>query len=301
MFPLRTKKIGGYLFGQRTFYNSFHNGTDYQAEYVNYYAPFSGYATSGEGVEGGKFWQLKTPDGHKFIARHLSKIIKTGIVKEGELVAITGNSGRYTTNPHLHQEAYKNNLLVDPEKINWGNPPTPVLQKTFMAITVIANNNTWNLTPRLDNLKKMFVEHSLGKLEPVFKFKYSNFTKIPKGSFNGIECIDVNWYRNNVTPMAEGQATLFLCNPKDYPSTNSWGYMTWGDPKRPVRIEVTALESESNVFEERAFHEICHALFFLTGQPDRVHELLYQDPPKYKALLSLIDYGKLQNALVTIN
>ncbi len=72
-------------------------------------------------MEGGKFWQLVTPNGYKFISRHMTRIIKTGIVKEGDLVAITGNSGKFTTNPHLHQEVYKNGVLINPETLIWSS------------------------------------------------------------------------------------------------------------------------------------------------------------------------------------
>jgi hypothetical protein len=121
MFPLNKRKVQGYSFGQKTFYGTKHTGTDYLASYVNYYAPFDGYASAGSGPEGGTWWQLTRPDGTKFIARHLSKLIKVGKVREGELVAVTGNSGAYTTNPHLHQEVYIKGKISDPEKFNWGS------------------------------------------------------------------------------------------------------------------------------------------------------------------------------------
>lgn len=120
MFPLKKRKIGGYKFGEKTFYNTKHTGTDYEANYVNYYAPFSGYASAGKGTQGGIWWTLTKADGTKFTARHLSKLMKTGQVKEGDLVAVTGNTGTLTTHPHLHQEVYINGKLTDPEKFNWG-------------------------------------------------------------------------------------------------------------------------------------------------------------------------------------
>lgn len=121
MFPLLKRKIGGYKFGQPTFYNTKHTGTDYEANYVEYFAPFSGTAITGHGTEGGTWWQLTRDDGVKFIARHMSKIMKTGKVQEGDSVAVTGNSGTLTTKAHLHQEVYVNGKLVDPEKFNWNN------------------------------------------------------------------------------------------------------------------------------------------------------------------------------------
>lgn len=119
MFPLKQRKVKGYSFGQKTFYGTKHTGTDYLAVNVNYYAPFDGYASAGKGYEGGTWWQLTRSDGTKFIARHLSKLVKTGQVKEGDLVAVTGNSGAFTTNAHLHQEVYIKGKLTDPEKFLW--------------------------------------------------------------------------------------------------------------------------------------------------------------------------------------
>ena len=118
MFPLSKRKIGGYSFGQRTFYGTKHTGTDYEANYVNYYAPFSGFASKGWGPEGGNYWTLVSSN-RKFIARHLSKTLKVGQVNQGDLVAITGNTGIFTTKPHLHQEVYVDGKLIDPDKFIW--------------------------------------------------------------------------------------------------------------------------------------------------------------------------------------
>jgi len=38
-------------------------------------------------------------------------------VKQGELIAQTGNSGLATTGPHLHFEIWHNGKAVDPETI----------------------------------------------------------------------------------------------------------------------------------------------------------------------------------------
>ncbi len=121
MFPLLKRKIGGYKFGQPTFYGTKHTGTDYEASYVNYYAPFDGTIQTGFGYEGGNFLTLTRANGDQLTARHLSKLIrKSGQVKEGELIAVTGNTGAFTTNPHLHQEVKSKGKLIDPETYNWG-------------------------------------------------------------------------------------------------------------------------------------------------------------------------------------
>jgi hypothetical protein len=76
-------------------------------------------------------------------------------------------------------------------------------------------------------------------------------------------------------------------------------------------MEVAANEIDTSGLQNfilLAFHEICHTLFFLTDQPDwnpaindyTVHQYLYQDPPKRKELLDIINYQKLQDKLITI-
>lgn len=183
----------------------------------------------------------------------------------------------------------------------------PQISKTFMKITLVANNNTWTtLQTQLDTLKQWFINYSGNKFEPVFDIKQTSFTNIPFEQLPSFptKSVQVNWYRSNITPLATGQATLLLLNQADWHADGSFGNMTWGDPGKPIRIECYAAESEplkpDGWFAPRAFHEMCHALFFLTGQSDRVHEFLYQDPPKNKELLDLVDWKKVQDKLVTI-
>lgn len=123
MYPMKewTTAKRGYTFLQPTFYGTKHTGLDIMVDKVDYYAPFSGTAMTGNGVEGGTWWQLIRDDGTKFIVRHLSKVLKVGRVEIGQKVAVTGNSGTLTTAPHAHQEVYVNGKLVDPEKFNWIN------------------------------------------------------------------------------------------------------------------------------------------------------------------------------------
>ena len=59
---------------------------------------------------------------------HLSEVLKTGRVKQGEKFAKTGNSGAWTTGPHLHYQVEKGNSgyvtnknTIDPEKFLAGS------------------------------------------------------------------------------------------------------------------------------------------------------------------------------------
>lgn len=188
------------------------------------------------------------------------------------------------------------------------NPP---LQKTFMKITVVPNNSNWiTLQGKLDTLKKWFIDYSDNRFEPVFDIKQTAYNNIPfeRVTAQPADCVQIDFYRKNITPLATGQATLFIVNPDQYKPIGSFGMMTWGDYKKPVRIEITGYESEL-IIVERMFHEICHALLFLSDQPDvdpdnpanaLVHKFLYQNPPKFKEMMNYIDYKALQNKLITI-
>jgi len=128
MFPLKTNKIGGYEFGEKTFYSAHHLGTDYSANYDTLYAPFDGeIVRTLNGKQGGLTIWFKYKD---YIIRflHLSKIrCEIGEkVKEGYIIGITGNTGSLTKAPHLHLDISKNNVqlnnfnnFINPETFNW--------------------------------------------------------------------------------------------------------------------------------------------------------------------------------------
>ena len=135
MFIHDNRKVGGYRFKQRTFYNTDHRGTDWSAKYENVYAPCDGVVTETPyGSAGGQwihFEEEGTPlceyfGAKKLIHRiaHLSKLkVKAGTkVKEGDVIAISGNSGKFTTGPHSHHDISKDKFdlhdldnFIDPE------------------------------------------------------------------------------------------------------------------------------------------------------------------------------------------
>lgn len=130
MFPLKVRQIGGYTFGQPTFYSNFHLGTDYVADYNKLYAPFDGEVSTSVGPQGGKTIQFK-PVNQDVVIRflHLEQFIKVGTVQAGDLIARTGNTGA-STGPHLHLDISKHSLdlsninnFIDPEKFNWEGVP----------------------------------------------------------------------------------------------------------------------------------------------------------------------------------
>lgn len=106
--PLRTVKVSSAFGMRRDPMNRrkmrMHNGLDLKARYEEVYSMLPGVVTaSGFSRDGGNFVTVS----HGVCVcsyLHLSKIlVKKGIhVSAGQVVAISGNTGRRTTGPHLH-------------------------------------------------------------------------------------------------------------------------------------------------------------------------------------------------------
>lgn len=117
----------GYRFKEPTFYSAAHLGLDVMCPTgTPVYAPFTGTVTSNPFPEGGNVIDFRA-NGYVFRMLHLSKIVRTGAVNEGDLIGYTGNTGTLSTGPHLHidiskgsVQIYNINNFVDPETFNWG-------------------------------------------------------------------------------------------------------------------------------------------------------------------------------------
>lgn len=130
-YPLQnwTTLKRGYRFMQPTSYSKFHLGTDYIVNTVPVIAPFDGDAVFAPFAQGGNTINLTcVVGGKKYVMRfmHLSKVLRTGPVKEGDVFAVTGNTGTQTTGPHVHIDISKDKVnvndiknFVDPDKFNW--------------------------------------------------------------------------------------------------------------------------------------------------------------------------------------
>jgi hypothetical protein len=140
MFPLKNRTISGYTFGKRTWYGSQHLGTDYRATFEPLYAPFDGRIVNQfKGREGGNTIWFEG-NGLKIRFMHLNRFTRgIGSVKAGEQIGVTGNTGLFTSGPHLHIDItstfsgafYKNFAnFRDPEKIDWSSPKPPVVNPT---------------------------------------------------------------------------------------------------------------------------------------------------------------------------
>jgi murein DD-endopeptidase MepM/ murein hydrolase activator NlpD len=83
------------------------------------YAAAGGYVIFADyTVNDGYMIILNHINGYISVYKHCSSLVKRvrENVEQGELIALSGNTGRKTTGPHLHFEIWKNGKPVDPEK-----------------------------------------------------------------------------------------------------------------------------------------------------------------------------------------
>jgi murein DD-endopeptidase MepM/ murein hydrolase activator NlpD len=68
-------------------------------------------------IETGYLLVIQHPNNLVSVYKHNAELLKqTGnMVKAGEVIAIVGNSGEYTSGPHLHFELWHNGIPVNPE------------------------------------------------------------------------------------------------------------------------------------------------------------------------------------------
>jgi len=95
-----------------------HFGIDFRCQIgTRIYAPISGKVKIYETAAGGKSLSIVNGEQNVFIC-HLSSwnVENEDNIQQGQLVALSGMSGKYTTGPHLHLSYLINNKYVDPSK-----------------------------------------------------------------------------------------------------------------------------------------------------------------------------------------
>lgn len=312
MFPLKQRNDGGYGFGEATFYGSKHTGQDYTARYVDYFAPFDGHATSGKTAGGGNYWQLVRSNGDTFTARHLNKVYKTGVVKEGDLVAQTGNTGSYTSGAHLHQEVKINGVFTDPEKYNWSSIQYPMNLK----VQLVFNNQKYNNEVGLLGQAKARME-SLSGGKVSFNFLtpiYTAHSNIPakvymdtSGQFD--QAADKDWFIDNIWSLSkQADVVVLVGKPGDWQNTinniTTFGHYYSELPATfPALIQIVAGETDNswkwptlNAFVHYLTHEGSHPLQQMDGT-DRTHEFDYASIDGLNQILPNISYENINYQL----
>lgn len=116
---LFTKPVNGFV--SRKFNpEKGHMGVDFVVkEGTPVYAASGGYIVFADyTIDDGYMIIIIHRDGYISIYKHCSSLIK-GVrdnVEQGELIALSGNSGKHTTGPHLHLEIWRDGKPVNPEK-----------------------------------------------------------------------------------------------------------------------------------------------------------------------------------------
>ena len=84
------------------------------------YAACSGYVVFADyTVRDGYMIIINSPSDYVTVYKHCSSLIKKtrDTVTEGELIALSGNTGEITTGPHLHFEIWKDGKPIDPKTL----------------------------------------------------------------------------------------------------------------------------------------------------------------------------------------
>lgn len=276
IFPLRNRIVGGYKYWQKTAYSPHHLGTDYRAKLDNLYAPLSGKITSQvKGKEGGNTLILECGR-YSFRFLHLDHFIKkTGdLVKEGDLIAVTGNTGlgvasdgTLTDNTvyHSHIEVWngKVNLndfskTIDPEDFFSDIRVLVIGDKEYDLKDLLAENPFINITQnRYDvALVPKWITNSKGEriIDPV----WGDFNLATYG-FDIVAFVTKNYERANTIGYAPEQQRLgnYRCFIRDTGEKRG----TVPNWRRDNQIAGT-LE-----------HEIQHILYHGCNLEDKTHEL----------------------------
>ncbi|MBK7630749.1 MAG: M23 family metallopeptidase [Ignavibacteriales bacterium] len=98
-----------------------HNGNDYSMkENSPIFASSGGYVVFADYVTNyGYTIIINHPENYITKYLHCSSLLKKDgdFVRQGELIALSGNSGTESTGPHLHFEIWKDGKPIDPEKV----------------------------------------------------------------------------------------------------------------------------------------------------------------------------------------
>ena len=161
-------KIGGYRFGSKTFYAAKHRGIDLKADYVRINFPVDLYDCKSSTNNGGGLTFYGTDkSGYVHRLMHLSKVPWQGtLVKAYADFATTGNSGKYTTGPHLHWDIRKPNT----SSLAFGNFIDPEVWKK----TVLPNL----LKMELQEWQKSFIKEAIEKGISTGENPLDNLTRV---------------------------------------------------------------------------------------------------------------------------
>jgi murein DD-endopeptidase MepM/ murein hydrolase activator NlpD len=127
IYPIKDwKKLKrGYTFGVATFYSKFHLGLDVIAPSGTPILAWQDLTVVkfAVGKEGGNTAYVLCP-GNKRLFRlmHLKSAVKPGKYKQGQVMALVGNTGSMSRGAHLHLDISKNGILALANTKNFEDP-----------------------------------------------------------------------------------------------------------------------------------------------------------------------------------
>lgn len=182
-----------------------------------------------------------------------------------------------------------------------------------LKLLVVANNAEWRSWPeKLSKLREWFSP----KVDFDITLWNTSYAHVPFQASHapGYRRIDDAWYNAHVSSLSRGHdIVLFVVPKRQWPQdNNAWGYRT-DNSHGAVELQINCDEDSvmyvpnstgkkdeygnniSDAFFEQARHEILHALFFITGQPDTTHKWL-ADYNQVGFALEEIQFPKPNNA-----
>lgn len=302
MFFLKDKYVLGYKYGQPTYYGTKHLGQDYIVPTgTKLYAPKNGtIIRTFFGSEGGYTTFFK-PDDEDITYRflHLSKqlILAGSKVKEGDVFALSGNTGSETTAPHVHFDAFRGTILppliytnfIDPATIKWD---TMTIHKICVLLSHVLNEQT---VKDAATAVKTRVE-ALGPIKIEFDFVQTNavFHTIATTNENGQPLVfadpndiaavghqaelDLRKQFDGVALIYDGSLVIGLppTNPVENPVILE-GFNVWSIPTNWYTNHQTGEEFVESL-KQYFYHEMMHSWYYIinrenptVGIPDKVH------------------------------
>ena len=168
-----------------------------------------------------------------------------------------------------------------------------------LSVLVVANNARWaSLEGKLAQLRVWFdtavhfefhIKNTSYQSIPFVKYVEEDEHQTLKEPYG----IEPYWYDQNVSRLAQGyDIVLFLLPVKQWRTPNS--ARGWRGDKNlgPVELQIACDEEEAlykfdpgsgkmvkieDTFYTFARHELCHALYLISGQEDKTHEFLRED------------------------
>lgn len=274
-YPLEQWKTlkRGYKFGVPTSYNANHLGTDVICPVgTKVYSPCDGYATSLIGTEGGITIHLKTPENLiRFL--HLSKILKTGYVKEGDIIALTGNTGSVTTGPHLHTDISKGPLqlsnfknFIDPEifyksmfklcliNLDVTDPELVKLPDALKKEVARLSGGLFPIETTIVNMPKTDALQNLEESNGAYGLKYDYIKAcVDQSNVTGFQTVGVIYHWDGKTPAVNIRPRAHWGPHKGMQMIESW---FWNN------ADVPDYSSMVSGWVWAVIHELCHSIFF---------------------------------------